>query len=128
MRRGNEGWDEVADIIGMSRRRRNGPTDRGNNPRAADLVAEAARLSRELDEARAKLKRIEEHGIAAVTAQRLAALEEGQQVARGQAVEAALARSRAEAELRALRKAIEDAPGPMGWLLRKAARRLKVST
>ncbi|MBP0447020.1 hypothetical protein J8J14_19785 [Roseomonas sp. SSH11] len=87
-------------------------------------MAEVARLSRELDEARARLAQIEKHGIAKVTAQRLAALEEGQQVARGQAVDAALAKSKAEAELRSLRKAITEAPGPLGWLLRRAARRL----
>ncbi|HEY8611640.1 MAG TPA: hypothetical protein VIL69_10180 [Roseomonas sp.] len=112
----------------MSRRRRTGPAGKGTSPRASDLVAEVARLTRELDEARARLKKIEQHGIATVTAQRMAALEEGQQVARGQAVEAAFARSMAEAELRSLQKAILDAPGPAGWLLRRAARRLKLGT
>jgi hypothetical protein len=76
---------------------------------------------------RAKLDQIEKHGIAKVTAQRIAALEEGQQVARGQSVDATLAKSKAEAELRSLQKAIADAPGPMGWLVRKAVRRLKFS-
>lgn len=109
----------------MSRRQRNRPAGKGAGPRASDLVAEVARLSRELEETRAKLRAVERDGIAAVTARRLAALEEGQQVARGQAVEASLARSRAEAELRTLQRAITEAPGPMGWLLRRAARRLK---
>jgi predicted nucleic acid-binding Zn-ribbon protein len=99
---------------------------KGPSPRAADLVTEVARLTRELDECRARLKQIEKHGIAKVTAQRLAALEEGQQVARGQAVDATLAKSKAEAQLRSLQKAIAEAPGPMGWLVRRAARRLQL--
>lgn len=108
----------------MNRNRRSGPTKKSSGPRSGNLVTEFARLTRELDETRAKLAKIEKHGIAKVTAQRMAALEEGQQVARGQAVDATLAKSKAEAELRSLQKAIADAPGPMGWLVRKAARRL----
>ncbi|SHI42818.1 hypothetical protein SAMN02745194_00334 [Roseomonas rosea] len=109
----------------MSRDRRQGAARKGS-PRSGNLVSEVARLSRELDECRAKLKQIEQQGIAKVTARRLAALEEGQQIARGQAVDAALAKSKAEAELRALRKAIAEAPGPLGWLIRKAAGRLRI--
>jgi hypothetical protein len=44
-------------------------------------------------------------------------------VARGQALEAAAARARAEAELRALKDAIGKATGLSGWLLRRAGRR-----
>ncbi|MCQ4162521.1 hypothetical protein NON00_21660, partial [Roseomonas sp. GC11] len=90
--------------------------------------AEAARLRRERDEARALLAEVlaARDGGAAVLARRVVALEEERQVARGQAVEAALARSRAEAALKALRDAIEKAPGWQGWLLRRARRRLDV--
>jgi predicted nucleic acid-binding Zn-ribbon protein len=108
----------------MSRRRPRQPA-KGAPRDSANLEAEVTRLRQELGEARAKLQQIEQHGIAAVTAKRLAALEEGQQVARGQAVDAALARSRAEAELRQLQDAIRAAPGLRGWLLRRAALRLK---
>jgi hypothetical protein len=111
----------------VSRRGRNKPPTKAGAPGAGDLVHEIARLTRERDEARSELSRIKQQGIAAVTAQRIAALEEGQQVARGQAVDATLARSKAEAELRALRDAIAKAPGPAGWLMRRAARRLDPS-
>ncbi|MCR0983967.1 hypothetical protein [Roseomonas populi] len=112
--------------MNRSRRPRPGPAKKGSS-RPASPSAEVARLSRKLDECRARLAQIEKHGIDSATAQRLAALEEGQQVARGQAVDAALAKSKAEAELRALRKAITEAPGPLGWLLRRATRRLDIS-
>ncbi|MFB9968583.1 hypothetical protein ACFFMP_00220 [Pseudoroseomonas cervicalis] len=46
-------------------------------------------------------------------------------MARGRAVEAALARSRAEAALKALNDALDKAPGLEGWLLRRARRRLR---
>ena len=108
----------------MSRRqprRGAGKSSRGE----ASPAAAVARLAAELAEARARLEQVERHGIEAATARRLAALEEGQQVARGQAVDAALARSRAEAELRRLREAIGAAPGLRGWLLRRAARGLE---
>ncbi|WP_458094245.1 hypothetical protein [Roseomonas sp. WA12] len=111
----------------MTRSRRPGSAKKLSGPRSGDLVAEVARLTRDLDETRAKLARIEKHGIAAVTAQRIAALEEGQQIARGQAVDATLAKSKAEAELRNLQKAIAEAPGPLGWLVRRAAQRLMLS-
>ena len=85
-----------------------------------------ARLRRELEEARAALRRAEEDGVHPGTdaelARRMAALREGQQVARGQAVEAALARSRAEAELAAMRASIGAVPGLRGWLLRRLAK------
>ncbi len=69
------------------------------------------------------LHQIEQGSADAFFAKRRAELEEGQLVARGQAVEAAAARSRAEAELRALQDAIVKAPGVYGWLLRRAQRR-----
>jgi hypothetical protein len=112
----------------MSRNRRPRPAKKLSGATAENLVTELARLSRELEETCAKLAQIERDGIAKVTAQRLAALEEGQQVARGQAVDAALARSKAEAELRKLQKAVAEAPGPLGWLVRRAAQRLKLSS
>lgn len=95
------------------------------NRRANHLEAEVEQLRRELAEARAALQAVEQGGTDAFFARRLAQLEEGQQVARGQAVEAAVAKSRAEGELRALRNAIEKAPGLAGWLLRRAKRRLE---
>ena len=97
---------------------------KGNNRRVALLEAENAQLRQELAAARATLQQIEQAGTDAFFAQRIARLEEGQQVARGQAVEAAVARSRAEAELKALQDAIGKAPGLSGWLLRRAQRRL----
>jgi hypothetical protein len=90
----------------------------------AALRAEVARLREELAAAKAALGRAEQGGSDPLVAKRLAELEEGQKVARGLAVEAALARSRAEAELRKLQDAIGKAPGPAGWLLRWARRRL----
>lgn len=91
----------------------------------SDPKAEIVQLRRELEEARARLREVEERGADAFLARRLADLEEGRQVARGQAVEAAVAKSRAEAELRALRDAIAGAPGVWGWLLRRAQTRLE---
>ena len=84
-------------------------------------------MRQELAAARAALQQIERSGTDDFIGRRLAELEAGQQVARGQAVEAAVARSRAEAELRALRDAIGKAPGFNGWLLRRAQQRLQES-
>src|SRR5689334_7919696 len=91
---------------GRMSHRRAQKTAKGPNRRVAELEAEVTQLRRELAEARAKLQQIEQGGADAFLARRLAELEEGQMVARGQAVEAAVARSRAEAELRALQDAI----------------------
>lgn len=107
----------------MSRRSPRKPS-KAPKQRAAVPDADLAELRRELAEARARLRRIEQDGADAYLARRIAELEEGQKVARGLAVEAALARSRAEAELRALRDAIGKAPGIHGWLLRRAQKRL----
>ncbi|MDB5370011.1 MAG: hypothetical protein JWP20_1569 [Roseomonas sp.] len=106
-------------VAGAPERRKAGP---GNDP-----GSEISRLRRELEDARGLLRQIELGGTEAgqlVVARRLAALEEERQIARGQAVEAALARSKAEAELKALRDAIRHAPGLRGWLLRRAGRGL----
>lgn len=88
--------------------------------------AELERLQRERDEARALLQSLaaSQGDGAEVLARRIASLEEERMVARGQAVEAVLARNRAEAALKALSDAIERAPGLQGWLLRRAKRRL----
>lgn len=94
--------------------------------RAAGTTDELDRLRRERDEARALLQDLlkKEGDGGAVLARRLAALEEERMVARGQAVEAALARGRAEAALKALSDAIDRAPGIEGWLLRRAKRKV----
>src|SRR5215213_3473593 len=81
------------------------------------------RLREELAATKSALARAEQGGSDPQVAKRLAELEEGQKVARGLAVEAALARSRAEAELRDLRDAIAKAPGLAGWLMRRAHQR-----
>ncbi|HEY4253739.1 MAG TPA: hypothetical protein VGM87_21200 [Roseomonas sp.] len=104
---------------------------RANKPKrtkaqAGDPGAEIARLTAELAEAQARLRTIEEKGVDAFTAGRIESLIEAAQIARGQAFDAALARNKAEGELRGLRKAIEEERGPSGWLLRRAARRLAV--
>ena len=113
----------------MTRGPRTGKAKVAGKPRK--LVAEAdtadvQRLSREVEETRAKLRQIEEHGLDAFTAKKIEALIEAAQIARGQALDAALERTKAQGELRALRDAIEKAPGPTGWLLRRAARRVRV--
>jgi sigma54-dependent transcription regulator len=97
---------------------------KGGSRRVAQLEAENTQLRRELAEARAALQQVEQGGADAFLARRLAELEEGRQVARGKAVEATVARSKAEAALQALQDAIGKAPGLSGWLLRRAQRRL----
>lgn len=84
------------------------------------------RLSRELNEALAKLRAGAEEGADAFTAKKIETLIEAALTARGQAMEAALERTKAQGELRALQAGIEKARGPAGWLLRRAARRLKL--
>ena len=96
----------------------------GNNRRVAQLEAEIAQLRQQLAAAQKALLQVEQGGADAFLARRLAELEEGQQVARGQALEAAAARSRAEGELRVLRDAVEKASGLSGWLMRRARRRV----
>ncbi len=98
--------------------------ERGSAARpVASHAAEVERLQRELTDARARLDALV-RGVDTFATRRIAELEEARQVARGQALEAAAARSRAEAELRALRVAIEGAPGLRGRLVRWAARRM----
>jgi hypothetical protein len=84
---------------------------------------EVEQLRAELAEAQRRLREVEQRGADAFLAGRLAELEEARQVARGQAVEAALARSRVEAELNALRDSVAKAKGVAGWLLRWAERK-----
>lgn len=104
------------------------PNTRAPRPAGPPPAAqgEVERLRRELEEARALLREMSQgpDGDRSVLARRLATLEEERQIARGHAVEASLARSRAEAELKALRDAIHKAPGLQGWLLRRASRHL----
>ncbi|TCZ57293.1 hypothetical protein [Roseicella aquatilis] len=90
----------------------------------AALRSEIEGLRRELSHAQARILQLEQGGADPLAARRMAELEEGQRVARGLTVEAVVARSRAEAELKALRAAMERAPGLHGWLLRRALRRL----
>jgi hypothetical protein len=90
----------------------------------AKLRAEIDHLRRELGQAQTRIEQLEKTGADPLVAKRLAELEEGQKVARGLAVDAAVARSRAEAELKTLRDAIEKASGLQGWLLRRALRRI----
>jgi hypothetical protein len=108
----------------MSRR----PRSKAASPKAArsfaEIKAEIDRLQRELARAEARIRQLERGGADPMVAKRLAELEEGQKVARGLAVDAAVARSRAEAELKVLRDAIGKAPGFNGWLLRRAQKRL----
>jgi predicted nucleic acid-binding Zn-ribbon protein len=92
---------------------------------AAEKDAEISRLAGELADAQARLKEIEDRGTDAFMAQKIEALLAAAQFARGQAFDASLARNRAEGELRALEKAISEARGPAGWLLRRAARRVR---
>ncbi len=96
---------------------------RGQGRQVAQLEAELAETRARLAKAEASLREFDKGGVEAYAARRIAALEEGQQVARGQAVEAAVAKSRAEGELRALRDAIGKVPGVHGWLLRRAMRK-----
>lgn len=98
---------------------------RPQESQAEEKDAEIARLTRERDEAQAKLQQIEAQGVDAFTARKIETLLEAAQIARGQAFDASLARNKAEGELRALQKAIADARGPSGWFLRRAARRLQ---
>ena len=85
---------------------------------------EVARLRAELAGAHAQLAAVERDGVDAFTRRRLAELEEARLVARGQALDAAAARAKAEWELRSLSDAIEEAPGLRGRMLRWAARGL----
>ncbi len=97
---------------------------RGQGRRLVQLETELAETRAKLARAEASLQEFEKGGVEAYAARRIAVLEEGQQVARGQAVEAAIAKSRAEGELKALRDAIAKVPGFHGWLLRRAVKKL----
>ncbi len=111
--------------MGRKVRRARAKPKRDAAPAALAVPAsEVAQLRVELAEAREKLAVVTREGLDAYTARRLADLEEARLIARGQALEAAAARSRAEYELAALRSAIERTPGLRGRLLRWAAREL----
>ncbi|MBL6079553.1 hypothetical protein JMJ56_16165 [Belnapia sp. T18] len=97
---------------------------KGQGRRVAQLETELAEARAKLARAEASLSEFEKGGVEAYAARRIAALEEGQQVARGQAVEAAIAKARAEGELKSLKDAIGKVPGFHGWLLRRAAAKL----
>lgn len=103
----------------MSRRRQKPPL-RSQKP-AAPTDVDALRQSLEAMEA--KLRRIEAEGADAYMKRRMAEMDEARLVARGQALEAAAARAKAEAERRALSDLIDKAPGVAGWLMRRARRR-----
>jgi signal transduction protein with GAF and PtsI domain len=107
-------------VASPTRRRAKRPVARGD-----DKDAEIARLTQALAEAHATIKELETQGIDAFTARKIESLLAAAQVARGQALDASLARSKAEGELRTLEKAITEARGPAGWLLRRAARRVR---
>jgi predicted nucleic acid-binding Zn-ribbon protein len=111
-------------LVRKTRGARARPRARHGAENAAAPVAEIERLRAELAEARERLGAIEREGIDAFTRRRLAELDEARQVARGQALEAAAARSRAEAERKALADAIDRMPGLRGRLVRWAARGL----
>ncbi|MBR0656101.1 hypothetical protein [Plastoroseomonas arctica] len=100
------------------------PAGKPGQPKPDAAAATLERLSREVEETRAKLRQVEEQGLDAFTAKKIETLIEAAQIARGQALDAALERTKAQGELRALRDAIEKAPGPAGWLMRRALRRL----
>jgi flagellar biosynthesis/type III secretory pathway protein FliH len=100
------------------------PKPRARTASPPPEAAEVEQLRRDLAEAQRRLREVEQRGADAFLAGRLAELEEARQVARGQAVEAALARSRVEAELNALRESVAQAnKGVPGWLLRWAQRK-----
>lgn len=105
-------------------RNRSSKSAKPGNRQVARLEAEIAKLRQQLATTQAALRQVEQGGADAFLARRLTELEEGQQVARGQALEAAAARSRAEGELRALKDVVEKTPGLAGWLMRRAKRRL----
>jgi septation ring formation regulator EzrA len=100
------------------------PRARGAPAAAPATASEVEALRRELAEVRGQLGSLTRDGVEAYTRRRLAELEEARGIARGQALEAAAARARAEAELTALRRAIERVPGLRGRLLRWAGRGL----
>ena len=111
----------------MTRGPRTSKTKPAGKPKRSGAATErpdVERLSRELEDMRARLRQIEDQGVDAFTARKIETLIEAAQIARGQALDAALERTKAQGELRALRDAIEKAPGPAGWLLRRATRRL----
>jgi hypothetical protein len=107
----------------MTRRRHRPAKDTNRRRQEGGSPIDAEQLRRDLAEAQRQLRDIEQHGADAYTKRRLADLDEARLVARGQALDAAAARAKAEAELRTLRDAIDKAPGLAGWVLRRARRK-----
>ncbi len=104
----------------MARRRRHTRDGRSSKEQEADLQSEVARLKAELARARDLLAAMQMgDGSETYLRAQVAAFEEGRQQARGQALEAALARNRAEGELRILRKGMQQASGLQGYFLRR---------
>ncbi len=103
----------------MSRRRQKPPIRSPKSAAATDVDA----LRQSLDAMEAKLRVIEAEGADAYMKRRMAEMDEARLVARGQALEAAAARAKAEAERKALSDLIDKAPGVAGWLMRRARRR-----
>src|SRR3712207_1473004 len=101
--------------MAMGRKRRGARGKPGTaSPLAGGLAAEVERLRRELAEAKSRPEEMMREGADAFTRRRLAELESARQIARGQALDAAADRARAEARFRALRDAIGKAPGWRG--------------
>ncbi|WP_203073754.1 hypothetical protein [Falsiroseomonas ponticola] len=103
----------------MSRRRQKPPIRSPKPAATADVDA----LCQAIESLEAKLRRIEAEGADAYMKRRMAEMDEARLVARGQALEAAAARAKAEAERKALSDLIDKAPGVAGWLMRRARRR-----
>lgn len=103
----------------MSRRRQKPPIRSPKSVAATDVDA----LRQSLDAMEAKLRVIEAEGADAYMKRRMAEMDEARLVARGQALEAAAARAKAEAERKALSDLIDKAPGVAGWLMRRARKR-----
>lgn len=114
--------DPKAKPPGQSRRRAKRPATAS----VADKDTAIARLTAELADVQARLREVEEQGTDAFMARKIEGLLAAAQTARGQALDASLARSKAEGELRALERVIAEARGPAGWLLRRVvARRVR---
>lgn len=107
----------------MSRRRQK-PLSRGGKLRPdSQSTDDVGALRQALAAAEERLRQVEAEGADAYMKRRMAEMDEARLVARGQALEAAAARAKAEAERRALSDVIDKATGIEGWLMRRARRR-----